>query len=77
MRRRYPTNTIRFDSKPAEAVLQVLRDYGFRWNGRSRCWSAPQSVASATVIDCIRAGDLENVGVAVAERQMEADCGII
>ena len=76
---RYPTNTIRFDAKPAADVLALLKGYGFRWNRGAGCWSAAQSIASAAVCDCIRSGEVDPGRVAdrVGMAEMQADCGII
>lgn len=74
---RFPQNRIKFDEKPTKDVLDLLKGYGFRWDRYRKDWYAPQSIESATVIDCIRDGDLEHVGRRVGEAMMEADCGII
>lgn len=34
---------IRFDSKPEQSVLDVLRNNGFRWSGKQKMWYAKQS----------------------------------
>lgn len=72
-------NSIRFGEKPSDQVLQLLRDHGFRYDRRLNEWYAHKSVESATVIDCIKAGETDpaTVNERVSERQMEEQNGII
>ena len=78
-----PTNSISFDSKPPQATRDALKAYGFRWSRARQAWTAPQSVASAAVVDFIRSEkpgaplDLAGLDCYVGERAMEAACGII
>jgi len=77
MTRRYPVNTIRFPERPAPEVLALIKSYGFRWNRNSQSWSAPQSIRSATVCDCVSGGCFDPDRVAEAVGEAEAQCGII
>jgi hypothetical protein len=47
---------IKFDEKPAQAVTDVLKDAGFRWNPADRVWTQPVrgDSAMATRIDAER-----------------------
>jgi len=74
-----PMNTVRFDSIPPVEVRDVLKRYGFRWNRGAGCWQAPASIATATVADHFRGGNLDvtHLDEHVAERGMEEACGII
>lgn len=75
--RRRSYNRIGFEIKPAQAIVDTLKHWGFRWDPVRRDWYAGQSIASATVVDCIKGGEIDQIGERVAERQMEAENGII
>lgn len=78
-RYRPPVDTISFPEKPSAAVLDALKAFGFRWNRQLKAWGRPRSISTATIIDAIRGGetDIERIAERCAERQAEADCGII
>lgn len=70
-------NRIKFEVKPRQEIVDCLKRWGFHWDPARRDWYAEKSVESATVIDCIKAGEkLELIGERVAEAQMETENGI-
>lgn len=70
-------NRIGFEVKPRQEIVDCLKAHGFRWDPARRDWYAEKSVETATVIDCIRAGELEQIGERIAERHAEEENGII
>jgi len=47
---------IKFDDKPSEAVIEVIKEAGYRWNPSDRIWAHPvwQDSAMSTRIDAER-----------------------
>ena len=75
---RRPMNSIAFDSVPPVEARNALKRYGFRWNRAARRWQAPQSIATATVVNHLSAGgSLDDLDERVSLVGMEDACGII
>ena len=41
---------IRFDDKPSQAIIDILKDVGYRWNPSDRVWTHPVQQESAMAI---------------------------
>lgn len=48
---------VRFDSKPDEAVLDVLRSNGFHWSNKQKMWYAKQTPERMAIVSDLFSGD--------------------
>lgn len=59
---------IYFDAKPARAVLDKIKDNGFRWYGKKKAWIAKNTAARLSVANAIAAECSEGSAVTVSAK---------